>query len=275
MSNDLEPDSPRYGLLPLSLGHPPEHSTATTCHLDVIAIHGMSGNALSTWVNTKNELWLRDYLPKKISGARVYSFGYDRTRLAGSWEDITSIAKDLLGRLEEIRQSEVEKQRKIVFICHSLGGIICKRALVYADATKDEIHENIVKSTKAIVFFGTPHFPPEDGDLPLVVSNILTSFGSLSEKDTALLNFKLNDELAYEEYSRECRYLTESFIPLTKEIEIFSWYEKKASGPPHNTVFVPPNSATLGVPTEHLDGINETHEDMCRLEKNTTDMKII
>lgn len=44
---------------------------------DIIAIHGINGGAWKTWEDKRTgKLWLQDFLPKKIQGARIYSFGY-------------------------------------------------------------------------------------------------------------------------------------------------------------------------------------------------------
>ena len=56
------------------------------------------------------------------------SFGYDSDiAFSSNVTDITDIAKMLLERLRGERQSDEEKKRPIVFISHSLGGIVVKK----------------------------------------------------------------------------------------------------------------------------------------------------
>ena len=56
------------------------------------------------------------------------SFGYDSdTAFSCAVTDITNVAKMLLKRLRGARQSAEEKRRPIVFISHSLGGIVVKK----------------------------------------------------------------------------------------------------------------------------------------------------
>jgi len=75
--------------------------------LDVVAIHGLTGNPRKTW--TYNEqgrqvLWLQDLLPKALPGARVYTYGYDADLFfSSSVSDIGSCAKALLDRLLQER----------------------------------------------------------------------------------------------------------------------------------------------------------------------------
>jgi hypothetical protein len=45
--------------------------------VDIIAIHGLGGTLYETWTHENGVLWLRDIVPKELSGVRVYTFGYD------------------------------------------------------------------------------------------------------------------------------------------------------------------------------------------------------
>ncbi|KAI2471901.1 Alpha/Beta hydrolase protein [Annulohypoxylon bovei var. microspora] len=124
----------------------------------LVAVHGLNpldkeSHAEATWT-VDGKLWLRDFLPKRVPGARILLFGYNanvaiHTTTAGVWEE----ASNLLNRLEGLR--ERDPGRPLIFICHSLGGIIVKRALVHSSS--DSLYRNINKSTYGIVFFGTPH----------------------------------------------------------------------------------------------------------------------
>lgn len=49
--------------------------------LSLIAVHGLDGHREDTWTAENGVLWLRDELPRIISNARVFTYGYDaRTR---------------------------------------------------------------------------------------------------------------------------------------------------------------------------------------------------
>jgi hypothetical protein len=67
--------------------------------------------------------------------------------------------RELLFSLAEYRQSLNERRRLILFIVHSLGGIILKEALRYSKALRpaDAHISAIFESTAGIIFFGTPH----------------------------------------------------------------------------------------------------------------------
>lgn len=72
-------------------------------------------------------MWLRDFLPQQIPHARIMSFGYDSGVLfSKSTSNIGTFAEQLLELLLSMRVN-VSATRPIIFICHSLGGIVVKK----------------------------------------------------------------------------------------------------------------------------------------------------
>jgi triacylglycerol esterase/lipase EstA (alpha/beta hydrolase family) len=124
----------------------------------IVAVHGLNPtntefHAESTWM-AGDKLWLKDFLPSQLPNARVLLFGYNsnvafETSIAGVREQ----AVNLLNRLASKREDAEE--RPIIFVAHSLGGIIVKRALV--EAKLDDTYKAIRDATYGIAFFGTPH----------------------------------------------------------------------------------------------------------------------
>jgi hypothetical protein len=75
-------------------------------------------------------MWLRDLLPQKVPNARVMTFGYNADIIANtSIAGIRDNARKLLSTLRDKREDDDENDngRPIVFIAHSLGGIIIKQ----------------------------------------------------------------------------------------------------------------------------------------------------
>ena len=98
----------------------------------IVAVHGLGGDWESTWTDSGDKLWLRDFLPKQLKEAgvesRIFSYGYDAsTAFSNSVADIDDQACILLDFLKLERSSSREEQRPIIFIAHSLGGIIVKK----------------------------------------------------------------------------------------------------------------------------------------------------
>ncbi|KAF8530221.1 hypothetical protein BU17DRAFT_59986 [Hysterangium stoloniferum] len=104
-------NDPGFGIKELSPG--------TTPTIDIVAIHGLDGDREKSWTADNEKLWLRDFLPQAIPAARILSYGYD------AYTDSSLIS---LARLHMSREADDTKKRPIIFIAHSLGGIILKSA---------------------------------------------------------------------------------------------------------------------------------------------------
>ena len=73
-------------------------------------------------------MWLRDLLPQHLPNIRVMTYGYNaKFRNFTDRQDMRSIATKLLAELADLRRNGDEARRPIVFVCHSLGGIIAKK----------------------------------------------------------------------------------------------------------------------------------------------------
>jgi hypothetical protein len=93
----------------------------------VFAIHGLGGDKFRTWTDN-GRLWLRDLLPTQLPEARIFTYGYGSTvAFSKSSAEVDDFARDFLHRANSARQSSTEQKRPMVFICHSLGGILFKQ----------------------------------------------------------------------------------------------------------------------------------------------------
>ncbi|KAF8522705.1 hypothetical protein BU17DRAFT_34923, partial [Hysterangium stoloniferum] len=104
-----------------------ELSPGTSPTIDIVAIHGFDGHREASWTADNGQLWLRDFLPQTIPTARIWSYGYDAyTENASSQQTLHGHAKDFLAKLSMYREADRTTRRPIIFIAHSLGGIILK-----------------------------------------------------------------------------------------------------------------------------------------------------
>ena len=108
------------------LWEPDDKSSIT---VDIVAVHGLLDGPYHAWQDG-GVIWLRDpeFLPKLIPNARILSYGYNSTvALSQSIAGVDQFAEILLNYLEQERRSDAEKNRPLMFICHSLGGIVVKK----------------------------------------------------------------------------------------------------------------------------------------------------
>ncbi|PVF95828.1 TPR-like protein [Serendipita vermifera] len=129
--------------------------------VDIIAIHGLDGHRERTWTAENGTMWLQDLLPRALPNARILTYGYDadtRSFSQTSTQNINRHAGAFVAELSQLRSETPE--RPIIFIAHSLGGIILKKALGQCHATgfNNLLHHRAIKvSTFGILYFGTPH----------------------------------------------------------------------------------------------------------------------
>jgi hypothetical protein len=64
----------------------------------------------------------------------------------------------------------------IVFICHSLGGLLIKQVLRHALEMQNEAWRRIAEQTKAIIFLATPH---RGANLAAIIGNVVGALGVL------------------------------------------------------------------------------------------------
>ena len=69
--------------------------------------------------------------------------------------NLFSHSKTLLTRLEQEHRDAVD--RDLVFVAHSLGGILAKDVRRRSADHSDARMKKVYKSTTAVLFFGTPH----------------------------------------------------------------------------------------------------------------------
>ena len=112
----------------------------------------------------KDVYWPKDLLCEDIPKARIMTFGYNsgvtKGYKAANQGNIFSHARNLLYGLETKRRKSTD--RSLVFVAHSLGGILVKEVLRRSEADLDVKMNNVYTSTTGVFFFGTPHRGSKD-----------------------------------------------------------------------------------------------------------------
>ncbi|KAH8893361.1 hypothetical protein GQ53DRAFT_684995, partial [Thozetella sp. PMI_491] len=128
--------------------------------IDICFVHGLTGDRERTWTAPgQSAPWPTTLLPPRLSKARIFTYGYDayvaRTSVA-STNRLIDHATNLLADLTADRTSNASS-RPLVFVAHSLGGLVCKEALLLSRNNPEPHLRGIFDCTKCIVFMGTPH----------------------------------------------------------------------------------------------------------------------
>ncbi|KAI1450024.1 hypothetical protein F5Y02DRAFT_413701 [Annulohypoxylon stygium] len=248
-------ENPRNFLKPLV--DPPN------CTVDIVAVHGLNplGNPLhaeSTWT-TEGKLWLKDFLPKRNPSARILLFGYNsNVAFQSSTAGIAEQAENLLNHIEAART--MDPNRPLIFICHSLGGIIVKRALVHSN--NDETYKSIRKSTFGVVFFATPHKGGSHTEVGDIVAKIARSLNG-SPSNNFMDALKGNSILST---------ISNDFRQLLEDLQFLSFYETQPLG--RFGIVVPEHSAILGLPgtREKQIPLDADHRQICKFANDNDPM---
>ena len=122
-----------------------------------VAISGLGSHAFGSWKDRHSPyMWLRDALPEYLPNARVMIYGYD-SKLVGShsFQNLGDVGSRFRASLK-VALGPVPRERPLIFMAHSLGGLVLKEAMVQMASGSDADSRNL-KATFGILFFGVPN----------------------------------------------------------------------------------------------------------------------
>ncbi|KAK4206213.1 hypothetical protein QBC37DRAFT_435271, partial [Rhypophila decipiens] len=210
--------------------------------------------------------WPRDLVPDTLPHSRVLTYGYDtniRCRFGSSPVSKKSVGDhgwDLLCTLADRRRDA--PSRPLVFVAHSLGGLISKVALMRSSAHgqhEAQAHlRSVAQSTVGVLFFGTPH----RGADPFNIAHRIL-------KRLATSTFQYNDSVVQTLLQRGdyLKSVQERFVVLSKHSRwaIFSFQEEYAQEGLFGKKVVEDESSCIGDPDlETTRHIGKNHRDMVR-----------
>ncbi|KAL8702801.1 MAG: hypothetical protein Q9201_004017 [Fulgogasparrea decipioides] len=140
------------------------HDCGNDSCVDIVFVHGLTGNAYNTWLDKETGIhWPSKLLGQDIPDSRVLSFGYDAdvfniwNRGPASNSRLSNHAESLVGKLVRERERSDTETRKIIFVAHSLGGLVTEQALTHSKNSAEKYLNQIERYTIGIVFLGVPH----------------------------------------------------------------------------------------------------------------------
>lgn len=221
------------------------------CCADVVFVHGLTGDAVGTWTSPAGPEPEGNFWPKWLSAdlpsLSFYTIGYPAGVFA-QWAkkemNLHERAKTTLETLAGYSFGD----RPIVFICHSLGGLLVKQLLRTAAESNDDGWKRIADSCAGIIFLATPHTGSSLADLLKTFVRRLASVHI--------------DKLATE--SPELDDLNESFRAYChgRKIDVGVYYEKHKT---HKAaIIVDKRSADPGVAGAPAIAVDADHLGICK-----------
>ncbi|KAL9013912.1 MAG: hypothetical protein Q9173_001421 [Seirophora scorigena] len=152
----------RIGLTRL---YPPDDKELLTTHdVDIVFVHGLFGHPEKTW-SLKKEIeslfWPQSLLPAVIPDSQIFTWGYGAD-VGGIFSSagqstIHEHAGSLLLDLADLRYTPSRRRIPLIFVVHSLAGIIVKDALNRSSSNEGTRLKEIAPATHGLISFGTPH----------------------------------------------------------------------------------------------------------------------
>ncbi|CZR69786.1 uncharacterized protein PAC_19686 [Phialocephala subalpina] len=230
--------------------------------LDIVFLHGLNGHPHDSWANHKTGFFWPSEFAGNTPTVRAMAFGYIADFSSGSHNSmgITQHAEALLVNLRNNRPKEL-RHRPLAFVCHSLGGLVVKQALVLS-SMKDPYKE-ILSSTRLICFMGTPHRG----------SHVLEKMKvSMLEKlaKAAFQEIPYNLKTALKPRANELFEINDAFASVKGSLAIINFYEQK-----HvrglGELIVDKDSAVLYFENEESIQVYRDHRELIRFENAEDD----
>ncbi|KAJ5264520.1 Cytochrome P450 [Penicillium chrysogenum] len=258
-------ESPHNGII--ELFRPSEHPI----DIDIVAVHGLQDHARRTWTHEASKVcWLSDLLPNYIKNARVLSWEYNAItnslggKTTGS-DRILQHAGALIDELQGDRELEDATERPIIFVCHSLGGIIVKRALTlsqgHSSGKSARLHI-IYTCTYGIIVFGTPH----NGFSKARKRDAIHKLASFIVPKR-VTHFETRSVTGIEADSESIQKIAEDFSPLVPRYHIlFLWEQLRTDMKYRVDYIVDRESAAPILDGTDKCGIAADHRGICKFE---------
>jgi triacylglycerol esterase/lipase EstA (alpha/beta hydrolase family) len=217
---------------------------------DVVFVHGLGGNSREYWMSDKADpstfwpAWLGEERPD----LGVWSLGYDAAKFAwqGSAMPLFDRAKNALALLD----TDGIGERPVVFITHSMGGLLVKQMIQNGLTLGDTRWEAITNRTKGVCFIATPHTGADLASYMKFLSSLLTTVAVKDLEANAPQLRSLNEWYKNHAYTR---FTTEAYC----EKRVTGW---KGLG----VIVVDDRSADPNIPGVSPIPLDEDHLSICR-----------
>ncbi|KAK4217349.1 hypothetical protein QBC37DRAFT_438144 [Rhypophila decipiens] len=225
--------------------------------VDIVFIHGLTGHREKTWSGRYGTDWAKTLLPKDLPNARMFSWGYDANILhffdKKADHRLDDHSKQLCSDLAGVRSKNPE--RPILFVVHSLGGIVCENALILATTSAENHIKQISACTRGIIFLGTPLRGSDKTIWVQIGHKFAELIGQAKSKD--LVSVIEKDAPRLQELGDSFSNILRDRAKTDQSIEVVFFYEEFGMGPLGH--IVTKDSATVAgyeaqaIPADHVD----------------------
>jgi hypothetical protein len=125
----------------------------------VVFVHGLGGHVYNTWRRAADDdtFW-PVWLARDVEGLAVYSLAYEAP--ASNWLGTSMPLQDRAVNIFELLLTEPGlRTGPVIFVCHSLGGLIVKKILLnlQQQAMRRREAADLLERVTEVVFAATPH----------------------------------------------------------------------------------------------------------------------
>lgn len=137
--------------------------TGSPC-ASVVFVHGLTGDAYDTWRRGRSGDPLQDktfwplWLAEDVKGLSVYALSYEAP--ASGWFSTAMALEDRAANVRTLLLPELALgQHPLIFVCHSLGGLIIKQFILDLKARqeRDDKARELLGRIAHVIFLATPH----------------------------------------------------------------------------------------------------------------------
>ncbi|MBN8625782.1 MAG: hypothetical protein J0M17_09860 [Planctomycetes bacterium] len=129
---------------------------------DVIFVHGLGGDGRHTWESLDDsKFYWPQALGEDLTDVGIWTVNYESA--ASHWLGYTMPIESRAMHLLQVLKDHDIGERRIVFIGHSLGGIVVKQMIQDASDLGIADYSDIAMRTRGVIFLGTPN---TGSDLP-------------------------------------------------------------------------------------------------------------
>lgn len=232
-----------------------------SCRADLVFVHGLGGGAQTTWAaEGKPENFWPEWLGSEFPDLSIWTLGYHSS--VSAWVERSMPLADLGNQILEELCVEGIGSRPIVFVTHSMGGLVVKQIISHARSQGVERWKKIAQMTRGVAFLATPHTGANLANFaefarvvlrPTKQVDDLTQHSSrLRELNGGFLNF-------VNEQKTVCRTYAER-REVKPGVKIFKWNVKIPKG----ILVVDETSAEPNIPGERAIPLDEDHISICK-----------